>query len=33
VSVFSRTSHFEKDVKRAERRGTDMVKLKAILER
>jgi mRNA interferase YafQ len=33
VRTFSRTSQFKKDVKRAERRGKDMAKLKAMLER
>ena len=33
MRTFSRTSQFKKDVKRAERRGKDMAKLKAMLER
>jgi mRNA interferase YafQ len=33
VRTFSRTNQFKKDVKRAERRGKDMAKLKALLER
>jgi mRNA interferase YafQ len=33
VRTFSRTNQFKKDVKRAERRGKDMAKFKAILER
>jgi mRNA interferase YafQ len=33
VRTFSRTNQFKKDVKRAERRGQDMVKLMAMLER
>jgi len=32
VRTFSRTSQFKKDVKRADRRGKDMAKLKAALE-
>jgi mRNA interferase YafQ len=32
VRTFSRTSQFKKDVKRAERRGKDVAKLKATLE-
>jgi len=31
VRTFSRTSQFRKDVKRADRRGKDMAKLKAAL--
>jgi mRNA interferase YafQ len=33
VRTISRTSQFKKDVKRAEKRGWDMLKLKAVLER
>jgi mRNA interferase YafQ len=33
VRIFSRTSQFKKDVKRAEKQGWDMAKLKAVLER
>jgi mRNA interferase YafQ len=33
VRTFSRTNQFKKDVKRAEKRGKDMAKLKAMLER
>jgi len=33
VRTFSRTSQFKKDVKRAEKRGKDMAKLKVMLER
>jgi mRNA interferase YafQ len=33
VRTFSRTNQFKKDVKRAEKRGWDMAKLKAVLER
>jgi mRNA interferase YafQ len=33
VRTFSRTSQFKKDVKRAEKRGKDMAKLKTMLER
>ena len=33
MRTFSRTSQFRKDVRRAERRGKDMAKLKAMLER
>jgi addiction module RelE/StbE family toxin len=33
VRTFSRTSQFKKDVKRTEKRGKDMVKLKAAFER
>jgi len=33
VRTFSRTSQFKKDVKRAAKRGKDMAKLKALLER
>ena len=33
MRTFSRTSQFKKDVKRTEKRGKDMVKLKAALER
>jgi mRNA interferase YafQ len=33
VRAFSRTNQFKKDVKRAERRGKDLAKLKVILER
>jgi mRNA interferase YafQ len=33
VRTFSRTSQFKKDVKRATKRGKDMAKLKAMLER
>ena len=32
MRTFSRTSQFKKDVKRADRRGRDMAKLKAVLE-
>jgi len=32
VRTFSRTSQFKKDVKRAEKRGKEMTKLKAALE-
>ena len=32
MRTFSRTSQFKKDVKRAERRGKDMGKLRAVLE-
>jgi mRNA interferase YafQ len=32
VRTFSRTSQFKKDVKRAEKRGKDMAKLKAAME-
>ncbi len=32
MRTFSRTSQFKKDVKRAEKRGEDMGKLKAVLE-
>jgi len=32
VRTFSRTSQFKKDVKRAEKRGKDMARLKAALE-
>ena len=33
MRTFSRTNQFKKDVKSAERRGKDMAKLKAMLER
>jgi mRNA interferase YafQ len=33
VRSFSRTSQFKRDVKRVEKRGKDMAKLKAALER
>jgi mRNA interferase YafQ len=33
VRTFSRTNQFKKDVKRAEKRGKDMAKLKAMLDR
>jgi mRNA interferase YafQ len=33
VRTFSRTNQFKKDVKRAEKRGKDMAKLKVMLER
>ena len=33
MRTFSRTNQFKKDVKRAEKRGKDMAKLKAMLER
>ena len=33
MRTFSRTNQFKKDVKCAERRGKDMAKLKAMLER
>ena len=33
MKTFSRTNQFKKDVKRAEKRGKDMAKLKAMLER
>jgi mRNA interferase YafQ len=33
VRTFSRTNQFKKDVKRAEKRGKNLMKLKAILER
>jgi mRNA interferase YafQ len=33
VRTFSRANQFKKDVKRAEKRGKDMAKLKAMLER
>ncbi|HEY5911100.1 MAG TPA: type II toxin-antitoxin system YafQ family toxin [Verrucomicrobiae bacterium] len=33
MRTFSRTTQFKKDVKRAERRGKDLAKLKAVLER
>ena len=33
VRTFSRTNQFKKDVKRVERRGQDLAKLKAMLER
>ena len=33
MRTFSRTSQFKKDVKRAAKRGKDMAKLKAMLER
>ena len=33
MRTFSRTSQFKKDVKRAEKRGKDMAKLKVMLER
>jgi len=32
VRTFSRTSQFKKDVKRAAKRGNDLVRLKAVLE-
>ena len=32
MRTFSRTSQFKKDVKRADKRGKDMAKLKAVLE-
>ena len=32
MRTFSRTSQFKKDVKRVEKRGKDMTKLKAVLE-
>jgi mRNA interferase YafQ len=32
VRTFSRTNQFKKDVKLAERRGKDLVKLKAVLD-
>jgi mRNA interferase YafQ len=32
VRAFSRTNQFKRDVKRAQRRGKDMAKLKALLE-
>jgi mRNA interferase YafQ len=32
VRTFSRTSQFKKDVKRADKRGWNMAKLKAVLE-
>jgi mRNA interferase YafQ len=32
VRTFSRTSQFKKDVKRADKRGKDMAKLKAVIE-
>jgi len=32
VRTFSRTSQFRKDVKRAEKRGKDLAKLKAVLD-
>ena len=32
MRTFSRTSQFKKDVKRADKRGWDMAKLKAVLE-
>ena len=32
MRTFSRTSQFKKDVKRAEKRGKDMAKLKAAME-
>ena len=33
MRTFSRTNQFKKDVKRAEKRGEDMAKLEAMLER
>ena len=33
MRTFSRTNQFKKDVKRVERRGQDLAKLKAMLER
>ena len=33
MRTFSRTSQFRKDVKRAEKRGKDLAKLKAAMER
>jgi mRNA interferase YafQ len=33
VRTFSRTSQFKKDVKRAEKRGKELAKLKGVLER
>ena len=33
MRTFSRTNQFKKDVKRAERRGKDMAKLKAMYQR
>ena len=33
MRTFSRTNQFKKDVKRAEKRGKDMAKLKTMLER
>jgi len=33
VRTFSRTNQFKKDVKRAEKRGKNMAKLKTMLER
>jgi mRNA interferase YafQ len=33
VRTFSRTNQFKKDIKRAEKRGKDLAKLKATLER
>ncbi len=33
MRTFSRTSQFKKDVKRKDKRGKDMAKLKAMLER
>ena len=33
MRAFSRTNQFKKDVKRAEKRGKDMAKLKAMLDR
>jgi len=33
VRTFSRTSQFKKDVKRAQKRGKDLAKLKAVLDR
>jgi mRNA interferase YafQ len=33
VRTFSRTNQFKKDVKRAERRGKDMARLRMMLER
>ena len=32
MRTFSRTSQFKKDVKRAEKRGMDLAKLKAVLD-
>jgi len=32
VRTFSRTSQFKKDVKRAARRGNDLIRLKTVLE-
>ena len=33
MRTFSRTNQFKKDIKRAEKRGKDLTRLKAMLER